>query len=334
MKRFLLIVILFSNAYFALAQINPFYQVSGLNTTLFPCIFIDRACDCIIYRSDNYYNEHINTISDFYPFCDSIKSINIQHYFEFFYKYTPFMNNLQYIYINGYLPKNKFKQFSIPSRIEYLWLDYTELPLLVDYNQYKTSLKVLSIEFEKYFSWKNKTNYHLNFSEFDSLKYLSLELPSKNSSYILITFPPNLYHLEWSVLPAHINTPIPKSVEIMYLIIQDNVFPLELFQLPNLKYLCIYNWTGKPIKLPDSLPSIISLRSLEIESFTEQDVKIISQMSQLDTMILINAQGILPSNISLLKNIKHFKFGEFCDPNIVTQIQTLFPKSSVVFDKK
>lgn len=329
MRIFILIAVLFCNIHFTFAQISPFYKVSGLNSTIFPSIFNDMACECIIYRSENYYNEHIDTISDFYPFCDSVKSVEIWNNFDFYYKYIPYMNNLQYALIRGYCHKKDYKQFLFSSNLEYLWVDYTALPLLVDYNQFKKSLKVLKIDLKKNFRWRTTSNYHFDFSEFDSLKYLSLEIQSKKSSFISITFPPNLYHLEWRVLPAHIYTKIPKTVEIMYLIIEDNVFPVDLYQLPKLKHLSIFNWSGNPILLPVRLPQITTLQTLGINNFSEQNVKIISQISQLDTLILINAQGVLPTNISLLNKIKFFKFNKYSEPKIVNQIKSLFPNSFV-----
>ncbi len=330
MKRLLLIILISTNFYFSIGQIRSFYKNSGLGLFSYPIIFEDIAFRQSIYRSDNYYNDRIDTIKDFYPFCDSLKSIEIYyHSFDFFHKYIPYMNNLKYVLIRGYCRKKDYKQFLITSNLEYLWLDDASFPLLVDLYQLKKTLKVLEIAIRKNFYGRIKSNYHIDFSEFDSLTYLSFNIAPKDNSYISITFPPNLYYLDWIVYPAQSNTPIPQSVEIMDLKIIDNVFPSDLYKLQNLKYLSIGNMEDKSTLLPDSLPLISSIVTLLIDDITEQNVKIISQMPQLDTLILYNATNKLPVNISQLQNIKNFQFGKYSDSTIVNQIRRLFPNSNV-----
>jgi hypothetical protein len=330
MKRLLFIILIITNIIFSFGQIRDFNNDSGLRSFSYPIIFEDIGYRQSIYRSNDYYNDRIDTIKDFYLFCDSLKSVEIYpHSFVFYHKYIPYMKNLKYALISGYCSKKDYKQFLFSSNIEYLWVDYTSFPLLVDLYQFEKTLKVFKIVQIQNFYGRRRSNYHFNFSEFDSLTFLSFNIAPKNNSYFSITFPPNLYYLEWIVYPAQSNTPIPQSVEIMMLKIRDNVFPSDLYKLQNLKYLSIGNMGDKPILLPDSLPLISSLVTLVIGDFTEQNVKIISQMHQLDTLILHIATNKLPLNISQLQNIKNFQFGKFSDPTIVNQIKSLFPNSVV-----
>lgn len=330
MKRFIIIIFLFGCSFIAWSQSDKFYEESKFDTLLLPTIEEDLWCN-MFYRSGNYCIDNADTIKDFYLFCDSIQSVVVRCNPDFFFKYFPLMHNLKHGMVSGYF-RGKYKNccFPISSDLEYLWLNETILPLTVDYSQFKKSLKVLQIHLiKRNFNKKSKAPYHFDFSEFDSLKFLSICIQPYNSSYITITFPPNLYDLEWSVLPQHVGTHIPKSVEILHLIIKDNVFPTELYQLPHLRYLGLIS-SAQPVILPENLLSITSLQSLEIDNFSEQNINIISQMPQLDSLFIINAHDSLPINIFLLKNIKYIEFWYYSDYNIAYEIKRKFPLTTVV----
>jgi hypothetical protein len=266
------------------------------------------------------------------PVCDSIESYTgflgnyvIQH------SLFSLLKNLKALYLRyPSYDKSTIEPYNIPSKLQSLVYEDTKLPIPFDLKQFVGSLKILDISIEK----KVSTPFYFNFSSFDSLRYLSFTMKSCKSYYYTFIFPPNLYCLEWTVPPKYKyrDISIPLTVEILFLDMKNNTYPSMLYKLPNLKFLSNTNYISPGrISLPKELITVSSLKTLQVKYLKKEDIEIISQMENIDSLYVEDAKKKLPPNIYKLKNLKYIEIHSYSvDPRIITgKIKTILPEVTV-----
>jgi hypothetical protein len=259
---------------------------------------------------------------------------SVEYYWGFMGNYKmqqvafPLMKNLKALMLVGYRKYNLAEPFHISGKLQSLRYDNEEFPIPFNLNQMANSLKILTIE-----PWVNvKDSFYFDFSSFDSLRYLKFVVKSCKSSDYKVVFPPNLYCLEWTLNPKHPDINIPPTVEILFLHMENNSYPPSLFQLPNLRFFSNVSYRFRSnIPLPQELTKISSLKALRINRLTENDIEIISQMKNLDTLCVSNVRRKIPSNIDKLKGLKYIEICSWWgrERKIGEKIKTIFPKTII-----
>lgn len=240
---------------------------------------------------------------------------SVEYYWGFMGNYKiqqvafPLMKNLKSLILEGNGKYNIIEPYHFSGKLQYLQYENKAFQFPFEFKELANSLQVLNM---KILWTKVKEPFHFDFSSFDSLRYLRLVMKSCTSSDYHILFPPNLYCLEWMVNPKHPDIPIPSTVEILFLRMENNSYPPMLYKLPNLKFLSNVSYKlSAHIPLPNELTAISSLKTLEISRLTENDIEIISQMKNLDSLYVDNVRGKLPSNIDKLKGLKYIELHSY-----------------------
>ena len=248
-----------------------------------------------------------------------------------------------------YIGKN-FKIYSLPQKLEYLYLGDVPLPLSFDLNECKKTLKELTFSGCEYIRDTNFLSF--DFSDFDSLQYLYFHILGYHMiNGVAESLPPNACYLK---LPPNlkslfyyddnrINTlKYPQTLEELAFLGCDSV-PEQVFELSNLKKLLVHYYEGYYQPLSEKILTLDSLHTITLSTIKEKDVEILSKMPHLDTLILyrvldyVSCKDIytkIPDNLNELTNIRCIKVLGFrnsgCYPGYTTKIKKMLPNTTVL----
>ncbi|NLE06106.1 MAG: hypothetical protein GX638_15070 [Crenarchaeota archaeon] len=314
MKNFILIFFLFMGISLLFAQkitfeeeASKYFDIKNIS------LRFDERGGRDVMGADTFQNVMESEIMrKLLPVIDSVES-----YWGFMGNYKiqqvafPLMKNLKCLALEGLKKYNIIEPYHFSSKLQYLRYENEAFQFPFEFKELANSLQVLNM---KLLGTNVKEPFHFDFSSFDSLRCLRLTMNSCRSSDYYILFPPNLYCLEWTVNSKHPDIPIPSTVEILFLHMENNSYPPMLFKLPNLRFFsnANANYRNFPnISLPKELITISSLKVLEVDRLTKRDIEIISQMENLDSLYVNNVRRIIPPNVDKLKGLKYIELNSY-----------------------
>jgi len=287
----------------------------------------------IIKSTLNRKYSYFNLVESFpvellYYLKDSIVSFQtMQYYLPVIDTIISKMDNLTFLKIWG--KNNKKTQISKwNSPLFFLYLDGCELPSNIDVNQFDRTLKILMIEARKV-----KKNCILDFSNLKQLEYFSFQNGSRTSQYSII-FPPNVKYLRYYVDYNRNAIQFPESTEMLFLEIENKKYNVKSFNnLTKLKFLSIepsykYFYKNDYIPLPKEVTQLKSLQTLRIYYLTDENIDIISQISHLKNLQIIDQKEI-PLNIYKLVNIENIEFPYGTSESIIQSFRKVLPNVKI-----